>query len=88
MAGFVARRIVCNLKEGDSVHAGDRFGMIKFGSRCDVFVNRDWEVKVKVGDNVTAGETILFQFKPAIQKGTAENEMNTNQITSDKNKKL
>jgi phosphatidylserine decarboxylase len=61
VAGFIARRIVFDIKKGDSVKAGDRFGMIKFGSRSDVIVPKDWKIKVKQGDNVTAGETILFE---------------------------
>ena len=61
VAGFVARRIVCNLTEGDTVRQGKRFGMIKFGSRVDVVVKPDWDIKVKEGDVVTAGETILFE---------------------------
>ncbi len=62
VAGFVARRIVSTVSEGDSVRMGDRFGMIKFGSRSDVFVPASWNVMVKNGDNVTAGETILFEY--------------------------
>ncbi len=62
VAGFVARRIVSTLSKGDTVKIGDRFGMIKFGSRSDVYVPANWEVKVKNGDNVTAGETILFEY--------------------------
>ena len=62
VAGFVARRIVYNLNEGDSVTMGNRFGMIKFGSRCDIIVSTDWELKVKENDLVSAGETILFEY--------------------------
>ncbi|MEO8231263.1 MAG: phosphatidylserine decarboxylase family protein [Ignavibacteriota bacterium] len=62
IAGFVARRIVSDLKVGDSVNIGNRFGMIKFGSRVDIIVPVDWQVKVKKDDNVTAGETILFEY--------------------------
>jgi phosphatidylserine decarboxylase len=62
VAGFVARRIVCKLNLGDSVKAGNRFGMIKFGSRSDVIVPTNWKLKVKLGDKVTAGETILFEI--------------------------
>ncbi|MBA4406096.1 phosphatidylserine decarboxylase family protein [bacterium] len=61
VAGYVARRIVCTLKVGDSVKMGARFGMIKFGSRSDVIVPANWKLKVKLGDKVTAGETILFE---------------------------
>jgi phosphatidylserine decarboxylase len=62
VAGFIARRIVYDIKEGDSVHQGNRFGMIKFGSRVDVIVPFNWNEKVKKDDKVTAGETILFEF--------------------------
>jgi len=62
VAGFVARRIVYELKEGDDVKAGKRFGMIKFGSRVDVIVSTDWDLKVKENDTVTAGESILFEY--------------------------
>ena len=63
VAGFIARRIVCSLQVGDSVKMGQRFGMIKFGSRSDVIVPSNWKLKVKVGDKVTAGETILFEIE-------------------------
>lgn len=62
VAGFVARRIVYEIKLGDSVKIGDRFGMIKFGSRVDVIVPVEWHEKVKKDDNVTAGESILFEI--------------------------
>ena len=63
IAGFIARRIVCDLKVGDNVTMGNRFGMIKFGSRSDVIVPKNWKLKVNVGDKVTAGETILFEME-------------------------
>lgn len=62
IAGFVARRIICDLKIGDSVNIGNRFGMIKFGSRVDVIVPVQWQVKVKKDDKVTAGESILYEY--------------------------
>lgn len=62
VAGFVARRIVFELNAGDSVTAGSRFGMIKFGSRVDVIVPHECEVLVKKDEIVRAGETILFKF--------------------------
>lgn len=61
IAGFIARRIVFDVKLGDTVKAGQRFGMIKFGSRSDIIVPKKWKVKVKVGDNVKAGESIIFE---------------------------
>ena len=62
VAGKVARRIVSTLSEGDTVKMGNRFGMIKFGSRVDVIVPKKWELKVKENDRVTAGETILYEL--------------------------
>ena len=62
IAGFLARRIVNDLKLGDDVAIGERFGMIKFGSRVDIFVPKDWIPAVKLNDNVSAGETILFKL--------------------------
>lgn len=61
VAGFIARRIVYEVKLGDTVKMGDRFGMIKFGSRSDIVVTKDWKLKVKMGEKVKAGETILFE---------------------------
>jgi len=61
VAGYIARRIVYDLKLNDVVTAGNRFGMIKFGSRSDIIVEKGWKVKVKLGEKVTAGETILFE---------------------------
>jgi phosphatidylserine decarboxylase len=62
VAGFVARRIIYDLKNGQAVKAGERFGMIKFGSRVDVIVPVECEVMVSKDEVVTAGETILFRF--------------------------
>lgn len=63
IAGFVARRIVCTLNVGDEVRAGERFGMVKFGSRVDVFVPKTAVVKVTVGKKTVAGETVLAEFQ-------------------------
>ena len=63
VAGFVARRIVYEIKEGDSVQIGKRFGMIKFGSRVDVIVSSDWKLNVAMNQMVKAGETILFEHQ-------------------------
>ena len=59
IAGAVARRIVYYINEGDSVTLGERFGIVKFGSRMDVIVPRDVQFDVQVGDAVVGGETIL-----------------------------
>ena len=62
VAGIIARRIVYEIKQGDDVKAGERFGMIKFGSRSDIVVPANWLVKVKKDDRVKAGETVLFEY--------------------------
>jgi phosphatidylserine decarboxylase len=62
IAGYVARRIVNDLKEGQQVTKGERFGMIKFGSRVDILVPTSSVPQVKAGDMVSAGETILFKL--------------------------
>jgi phosphatidylserine decarboxylase len=62
IAGFIARRIVCELNVGDKVKIGQRFGMIKFGSRVDILVPVEWKEKVKKDDKVFAGETVLFEI--------------------------
>lgn len=62
VAGVVARRIICNLNKGENVKIGERFGMIKFGSRVDVVAPLKWKPMVKKDDKVTAGETILFEL--------------------------
>ena len=59
IAGLVARRIVTYPREGDSVAAGERIGLIRFGSRVDLFVPADWAVDVQPGDVVRGGETVV-----------------------------
>ena len=59
IAGFVARRIVAQVKVGDHAVAGERFGMIKFGSRVDVIVPREAGINVKLGEKTVGGETVL-----------------------------
>lgn len=59
IAGVLARRIVCLARAGDTLRAGERFGMIKFGSRMDVVMPARARLQVQVGDRVRAGETIL-----------------------------
>lgn len=59
IAGAVARRIEYHITVGDTVRAGERFGIVKFGSRMDVLVPRSVELDVKVGDRVRAGTTVL-----------------------------
>lgn len=59
IAGLVARRIVCYLKGGERVTRAERFGLIRFGSRVDVYMPLETEIRVKVGDKVSAGESVL-----------------------------
>ena len=59
IAGLIARRIVFSKKPGDRVAAGERVGLIKFGSRVDVLVDRDATIQVKLGDRVKGGATVL-----------------------------
>lgn len=62
IAGLVARRIKCDLREGQTVNRGARYGIIRFGSRLDVYLPRDSVVLVSEGEHVTAGETPLARF--------------------------
>jgi phosphatidylserine decarboxylase len=62
IAGILARRIVCWKKEGDRVEKGERIGLIKFGSRVDIFLPRDVALAVNLGDKVKGGSTIIGRF--------------------------
>ncbi len=59
IAGLIARRIVCTKKVGDVVDAGERVGLIKFGSRVDVLFGPEWRIEVGPGNRVVAGTTVL-----------------------------
>jgi phosphatidylserine decarboxylase len=59
IAGVVARRIVCRVGSGDKLAAGERFGMIRFGSRTDCYVPRGSDVRVRPGDRVIGGITVI-----------------------------
>ena len=59
IAGLIARRIVCWVKKGDWVVRGQRFGLIRFGSRLDIYLPRDTQLQVRVGQKALAGQTIL-----------------------------
>jgi phosphatidylserine decarboxylase len=59
IAGVVARRIVCRAQPGDTLAAGERFGLIRFGSRTDLVAPREADVRVAAGDRVRGGETIV-----------------------------
>ena len=59
IAGVLARRIVCRVERGDKLGAGERFGLIRFGSRTDLIAPRAADVRVGVGDRVRGGETVM-----------------------------
>lgn len=65
IAGVLARRVVCTLEPGDEVAAGERFGMIKFGSQTEIRAPEDprWDVSVRPGDRVKAGLTVLARLR-------------------------
>jgi phosphatidylserine decarboxylase len=59
IVGMLARRVVCRVQPGAEVRAGDRFGIMKFGSRMDVFLPVDATIKISVGQMVRGGETVI-----------------------------
>jgi len=75
IAGVLARRIVCRLKLGQEVQAGEKFGMIRFGSRVDIFLPEGLELKVQKGDKVTGGETVMAVAKSLTSKLEAQTPM-------------
>src|SRR5256885_1989682 len=65
IAGLIARRVVCWKKEGDAVRRGERIGLVRFGSRADLWLPRDSDILVKVGDHVKGGSSILARWPVA-----------------------
>jgi len=63
IAGLIARRIVCTKDVGDSVQKGERFGLIKFGSRTDLDLGPEWEIVVQPGDRVRGGSSIVARLR-------------------------
>ncbi len=63
IAGLIARRIVCWKKVGDPIAKGERFGLIKFGSRMDILLGPEWEIQVREGQRVSAGSSVLARKK-------------------------
>lgn len=62
VAGFLARRAVCRKREGETLKRGERYGIIKFSSRVDLYIPGSVQVRIKLGDTVKAGETIIGQM--------------------------
>jgi phosphatidylserine decarboxylase len=63
IAGLIARRIVCHAKPGDTLKTGERYGLIRFGSRVDIFLPKDADLKVKVGDRIKGAQDIIGVLK-------------------------
>jgi phosphatidylserine decarboxylase len=70
IAGLIARRIICYSKVGDLLKPGERVGLIKFGSRVDIFMGPEWEVTVRLGERVSGGSSVIARLRAA-GKGTA-----------------
>lgn len=68
IAGILARRIVCWKKVGDNLERGERFGLIKFGSRTDVLMPSNVDIQVRIGDRVRGGETIIARVPSFTQR--------------------
>jgi len=63
IAGLIARRIICYAKPGDAIRLGERYGLIRFGSRVDIFLPRDTDLKVKVGDRIKGSRDVIAVLK-------------------------
>lgn len=72
IAGWIARRVVCWKKPGDTVARGERIGLIRFGSRVDVWLPRDAEILVTVGETVRGGASVLARWPAARRTAGAE----------------
>lgn len=68
IVGVLARRVVCRTREGAQVQAGERFGVMKFGSRMDVFVPLDATLRVRVGETVIGGVTVIAMLTSAASR--------------------
>jgi phosphatidylserine decarboxylase len=64
IAGLIARRILCSLREGDAVHGGDRLGIIRFGSRTDLYLPEGIQPLVCEGQTMIGGETVIAEVSP------------------------
>jgi phosphatidylserine decarboxylase len=79
IAGLIARRVVCWKKRGDVVARGERIGLVRFGSRVDLWVPRDAEILVKLGDNVKGGSSVLARW-PALSNLSASNRQSSGAV--------
>jgi phosphatidylserine decarboxylase len=83
IAGLIARRVVCWKKPGDRVARGERIGLVRFGSRADLWLPRDSEMLVKVGDHVAGGSSIVAYWPP--RPKSAQPRGTQKQISSEEN---
>ena len=67
IAGLIARRIVCQVREGDAVRAGSRFGLIRFGSRTDLYLPEGVNPLVAEGQYMIGGETVIAEMPAALR---------------------
>jgi phosphatidylserine decarboxylase len=74
IAGLIARRVVCWKKRGDVVARGERIGLVRFGSRVDLWVPRDAEILVKLGDNVKGGSSILASWPARVGSDSSKRQ--------------
>jgi phosphatidylserine decarboxylase len=84
IAGLIARRVVCWKKRGDVVARGERIGLVRFGSRVDLWVPRDAEILVKLGDNVKGGSSVLARWpaNPNLSKQQGSNAAAVENLTA------
>lgn len=80
IAGLIARRIICHLEKGQKVSAGDRFGLIKFGSRTDLIMPFGSELKIEMGQKVKGGLTTIGYLKKMIDKPESTGELNVDEL--------
>lgn len=66
IAGLIARRIICYKKVGDVVGPAERVGLIKFGSRVDIFLGPEWQIAAKEGSRVKAGESVIARMRESV----------------------
>jgi phosphatidylserine decarboxylase len=82
IAGLIARRVVCWKKSGDRVARGERIGLVRFGSRADLWLPRDSELLVKVGDHVKGGSSVVAYWPPRVE---LEQTRAQEQVSSEEN---
>jgi phosphatidylserine decarboxylase len=83
IAGLIARRVVCWKKPGDRVARGERIGLVRFGSRADLWLPRDSELLVKLGDHVAGGSSVVAYWPPRAKSTQPHNTQK--QVSSEEN---